>query len=416
MALRDPRSSPTPTPRSWRCARSSRACRGFPAGAGRQPGRPRPSAPDLDGVDVVLVRLLGGRRAWEEPVRRAAPAVPPAGDPAAGLRRRGRARRRADRAVDRRRARTVAQAFEYLVHGGLANLEHLLRFVADTVLHDRLRLRPAGRGARRPASGGRPTRRRRPARSSASSSTGPTSWPATPASSTTCATPSRPRGADAVAVWCYSLRPGRRRPGRGPRPAALASTPDALITTVLVVGRRRRTTAWRWDASALGRPRRAGLQAIAATTSPAEWEAGAGGLAPLDVAMRVAIPEFDGRIIGRAVLVQGGGRRRRRPSARRSPPTAPSPTGSPGSPASPSAWPGCAARRRAERRVAIVLSAYPTKRSRLGNAVALDTPASVIELLHALRDAGYRVDRIPADGDALMAELADALHLRAPRR
>src|SRR5579864_3214621 len=59
------------------------------------------------------------------------------------------------------------------------------------------------------------------------------------------------------------------------------------------------------------------------------------------------------------------------------------------------------------RRVAIVLSAYPTRRSRIGNAVALDTPASVIRLLEALRDAGYQVDRIPADGDALMAELID---------
>ncbi len=62
----------------------------------------------------------------------------------------------------------------------------------------------------------------------------------------------------------------------------------------------------------------------------------------------------------------------------------------------------------ADRRVAIVLSAYPTKRSRIGNAVALDTPASIIDLLGGLRAAGYRVDRIPADGDALMAELIDA--------
>jgi cobaltochelatase CobN len=55
-----------------------------------------------------------------------------------------------------------------------------------------------------------------------------------------------------------------------------------------------------------------------------------------------------------------------------------------------------------------VLSAYPTRRSRIGNAVALDTPASVQALLAALAAAGYRVDRIPASGDALMAELIDA--------
>ncbi len=53
--------------------------------------------------------------------------------------------------------------------------------------------------------------------------------------------------------------------------------------------------------------------------------------------------------------------------------------------------------------MAVVLSAYPTKRSRLGNAVGLDTPASAIDLLHALADAGYEVGEFPADGDSLMA-------------
>src|SRR5439155_918231 len=42
-----------------------------------------------------------------------------------------------------------------------------------------------------------------------------------------------------------------------------------------------------------------------------------------------------------------------------------------------------------------------------GNAVALDTPASVVALLRALAAGGYRVDRIPEDGDTLMAELID---------
>jgi cobaltochelatase CobN len=45
--------------------------------------------------------------------------------------------------------------------------------------------------------------------------------------------------------------------------------------------------------------------------------------------------------------------------------------------------------------------------------VALDTPASVINLLHSLSGAGYRVDRIPAGGDALMTELIDAFSYEA---
>src|SRR4029450_11115278 len=49
----------------------------------------------------------------------------------------------------------------------------------------------------------------------------------------------------------------------------------------------------------------------------------------------------------------------------------------------------------------------PPRRPRLGDTAGLDPPASVIELLHALRRRGYRVDRIQPDGDTLMAELAD---------
>ncbi|MCY4578969.1 MAG: cobaltochelatase subunit CobN, partial [Chloroflexi bacterium] len=53
------------------------------------------------------------------------------------------------------------------------------------------------------------------------------------------------------------------------------------------------------------------------------------------------------------------------------------------------------------------LSNYPTKASRLGNAVGLDTPASAINLLNAMRDAGYTVEDIPEDGDALMRQLIE---------
>src|SRR5262249_41717156 len=55
-----------------------------------------------------------------------------------------------------------------------------------------------------------------------------------------------------------------------------------------------------------------------------------------------------------------------------------------------------------ERRVAIVLANYPNRDGRTGNRVGLDTPQSAVNLLRALRDAGYRVGAIPEDGDALM--------------
>lgn len=72
--------------------------------------------------------------------------------------------------------------------------------------------------------------------------------------------------------------------------------PDAVITPVLVSG----TAAddgLAWDATALGNLCVPVVQAITATTSREEWEAAPGGLFTLDVAMRVALPEFDGRIV-----------------------------------------------------------------------------------------------------------------------
>ncbi len=189
------------------------------------------------------------------------------------------------------------------------------------------------------------------------------------------------------------------------------------MTTVLAMGRSGGTSDdegddWQVPQLAdLGVPV---IQAPACNRSRDDWADDEAGLTPLDVAMGVAIPEFDGRIIGPAFAfkeeVDDGGELGTPVIASRTDPERAARVA------------GLAVRharlRRippADKRVAVVMSAYPTKRSRLGNAVGLDTPASVIELLHALRDAGYRVDRIPDDGDALMAELADRFTYESPQ-
>jgi cobaltochelatase CobN len=60
----------------------------------------------------------------------------------------------------------------------------------------------------------------------------------------------------------------------------------------------------------------------------------------------------------------------------------------------------------------LMLSAYPTKHARIGNAVGLDTPASAVRLLNAMRANGYTVDELPGldadDGDALIHALIEA--------
>ncbi len=386
---------------------------GFPAVRAANPAFLE-EAPALDGVEVVLVRLLGGRRAWERPLDELHRRCVADGIPLLAFG--GEAAPDAELAARSTvPSATVAQAFEYLVHGGLANTENLLRFVADTVLMGGFGFEPP---AEVPATGvWRP----------------PTATPVTALDAGAAATTSdRPlvavvfyrahliagnttfvddlcraieaRGAGAMAVWCYSLRPGAGR-----RVEALdllaGYRPDAVITTVLASGSAGADGA-DWDAEALAGLGVPVLQATAATSPSATWEASTAGLSPLDVAMSVAIPEFDGRIVAVPFSfkeeVDDGDTLGSPVTAYRTVPDRVERVA------------GLAVRLArlrhrpaAGRRVAVVLSAYPTKRSRVGNAVALDTPASVVGLLHALRDAGYRVDRIPADGDALMAELID---------
>ena len=111
-------------------------------------------------------------------------------------------------------------------------------------------------------------------------------------------------GADALCVWAYSLRPDVD--GRVAALELLHGRIDALVTTVLASGGSTAAdaavdghadwSAWRADAlAALDVPV---IQAVCATSSRAAWAASPAGLTPLDAAMQVAIPEFDGRIVG----------------------------------------------------------------------------------------------------------------------
>ncbi|MDQ6617587.1 MAG: cobaltochelatase subunit CobN [Actinomycetota bacterium] len=356
--------------------------------------------PEVAGAQVVLVRLLGGRRAWQEPFDQLRRRCLDEGIPLLAFG--GEAAPDAElTALSTVPSATLAQAFEYLVHGGLANTEHLLRFVADTVLYHGFGFEPPAEvlatGVYRATPPG-PAPLIAVVFYRAHLIAGNTSFV-----DDLCRA-IEAKGARALALWCYSLRPGED--GRIPALDLLAEhRPDAVITTVLASGSAG-SDGGDWDAASLAGLGVPVVQATAATSPRADWEANPGGLFPLDVAMSVAIPEFDGRIISVPFsfkeVVDDGDTLGTPVSAYR---TVPDRVGRVAGIAVRLA--GLGRVPVAERRVAIVLSAYPTKRSRIGNAVALDTPASVIALLHRLRAAGYRVDRIPDDGDALMAELVD---------
>lgn len=146
------------------------------------------------------------------------------------------------------------------------------------------------------------------------------------------------------------------------------------------------------------------IQVIFSGGDEAGWREGMYGLSARDIAMNAALPEVDGRIIGRAISFKG--------LQRRDPATEMDIVGH--EPVADRvafvcALAACWTRLRhtpaTERKVALVLANYPNRDGRIGNGVGLDTPAATVNVLHALADSGYRVADIPIDGNTLIARL-----------
>ncbi len=141
------------------------------------------------------------------------------------------------------------------------------------------------------------------------------------------------------------------------------------------------------------------IQAICCGTPRALWHESARGLAPAEAAMNVALPECDGRII--AVPVSFKESHRYVPDPERTQRVA------------DLAQRLATLRRKpaAQVRVAIVLSNAGGKAQRVGGAVGLDTPASLLRWLADMRRAGYGVGPLPESADELMGRiLADGCY------
>ncbi|GAA3050677.1 cobaltochelatase subunit CobN [Actinokineospora globicatena] len=355
----------------------------------------------LEGADIVVVRLLGGRRAWEEGLDSLLagprPVVVLGGEqvPDAEL-----------MELSTVPGGVVAEAHRYLAYGGADNLRELVHFLSDTILL-------TGTGFAAPVELAPWGHLEREARRTEGPRVGVLYYRAHHLAGNTAfiaalADAVEDAGAVAVPVYCASLRTAPQEL------LSVLGTLDALIVTVLAAGGTLPAAAsaggddGAWDVGALADLDIPILQGLALTSDRASWLESDDGLSPLDTATQVAVPEFDGRLItvpfsfkeqdrdGLSVYVPDPERAARvagiavkHAVLRHTPP--------------------------AERKIALMLSAYPTKHSRIGNAVGLDSPVSAIRLLNALRDAGYDLgaeDSLPGlangDGDALIHALIEA--------
>jgi cobaltochelatase CobN len=349
----------------------------------------------LDGVDVVVLRLLGGRRTWP----RGVDALVASGKPVVLLG--GEAAPDAElMAASTVPAGVAAQALAYLAAGGVDNLRELHRFLSDTVLLTGEGFAPPAPAPQHGVHGDRAQHPDRP-------TVGVVFYRAHALSGNTAfvdvlCDAIEARGANALPVFCGSLR------GAPEELTALLGRADALVATVLAGGGSVAAGASAggdedsWDAGALAALDVPVLQGLCLTSSRAAWAVSDAALTPMDAAMQVAIPEFDGRLVTVPF------------SFKETAPGDDLPTYV-ADPERAARLAGIAVRHArlravpvAERRLAVVLSSYPTKHSRVGNAVGLDTPASAVVLLRALREAGYAVGEFPEDSDTLIHTLIAA--------
>ncbi|MFI6430906.1 cobaltochelatase subunit CobN [Rhodococcus oryzae] len=345
----------------------------------------------LEGVELVVVRILGGRRAWEDGLD----AVLAAGLPTVVL--------GGELAPDAELMEhsTVpggvsAEAHSYLAEGGQQNLLQLHHFLTDTVLLTGYGFEPP---VHTPTWG-------HLERGTVAEIDGPTIavlyYRAQHLAGNTEYVEALCRaieaaGANALPLFCASLRTAE------PELLATLGTVDAMVVTVLAAGGTKPAGASAgeddeaWDVTELAALDVPILQGLCLTSSREAWESNDDGLSPMDVATQVAVPEFDGRLITVPFSfkeIDADGLTAYVPDPERAARVA-----------------GIAVRHArlrhiplAEKRIALMLSAYPTKHARIGNAVGLDTPASAIALLTEMRAAGY--DLGPLDGDDALPGLA----------
>ena len=361
----------------------------------------------LGDVDAVVVRVLGGYRAWPDGIdaclASGLPVVVVSGEQAA------------DAELMRRStvpAGIALQTHTYLAQGGVENLRQLHAFLCDTLLMTGFGFAPPADtpvwGLLDPRCEGcedcvlhrtvdsRPTVAVLYYR--AQQLAGNVAY------IRAMCTAIKEAGGRPLPIYCTSLR------NPEPELLELLSTADAMVVTVLAAGGARPANVTAggdddaWDVKHLAALDVPILQGLCLTSSRSRWAESDDGLSPLDVATQVAVPEFDGRIITVPFSfkeIDDDGLMSYVPDPERCARVA-----------------GLAvnhARLRrvapADKRLALVFSAYPTKHSRIGNAVGLDTPASALALLKALRDSGYRIGEVPGldagDGDALMHALIE---------
>lgn len=151
------------------------------------------------------------------------------------------------------------------------------------------------------------------------------------------------------------------------------------------------------------------IQGIMASCNKETWAEGSFGLPPTDVAMNIALPEVDGKIISTAISFKEALEKDTLTDSEVVKYVA-FDEGCTRVAKQVKAWITLNAKENNQKKIAIVVPNYPNKNSRLANGVGLDTPQSTVDLIHELQQVGYDLGtEIPNTVDELITRLTDSI-------
>ena len=209
-------------------------------------------------------------------------------------------------------------------------------------------------------------------------------------------------GISAVGLFTTSLKD----PGEAASACRLcADLQPGILLTATGFSTARAEDAWATPLDDLDLPV---VQLVLAGIAEAAWRNSTRGLSPVDLAMNVALPELDGRIHGPIIAFKDAGSLHLRTECRvvRWQPFA---EGIARAAAQAAALLDLAASPVRDRRIALVLANYPIRDGRIANGVGLDTPASTIAILQAMKTIGYSIHSVPQDGGDLLRRISSGV-------
>ena len=152
------------------------------------------------------------------------------------------------------------------------------------------------------------------------------------------------------------------------------------------------------------------LKAIVTYNTLAEWNESLQGCSPMDISMGIAMPEFDGMLITVPVAARertdidpltGARVIRFEPLPERTNKIVRLSLN----------WAKLRHIPNSQKKVAIIFHNYPPRDDRIGTAFGLDSPVSVLNIMKAMDDAGYTIERMPENGQALIEDVKSRLTL-----